>query len=283
MARADVYVLATTPFAAAEILGRTPALAAREQSLFGPLTRGGPHTQVSFRVAFSEPIAWPRRRTALVIADSEFNLTLFAQEQAWAGSVPLGEGVRSLWTGTACVATVPGRLHGLPLAQCTKGQFVEEVLAQLGRCGALDALLREANGGRGWGSFPVVRVEVWHEWLFSPGGIRPPQPKWVNTTDTQAYQPTQATPVPNLVLAGAHPDRGRRVEHRGGRGERAACGPGHRAGGRGGPPVQAAVAAGPSARSMMPASRSAPHTSWISSWSGCAIALLGVIALALGR
>lgn len=30
------------------------------------------------------------------------------------------------------------------------------------------------------------------------------QPKWVTTTDTQPYQPTQATPVPNLVLAGAH-------------------------------------------------------------------------------
>jgi hypothetical protein len=32
----------------------------------------------------------------------------------------------------------------------------------------------------------------------------PPTPKWVNTTKTQPNQPTQATPVPNLVLAGAH-------------------------------------------------------------------------------
>ena len=111
---ADVYVLATTPFAAADILERTPALAVQEQlRLFRPLTQGGPHTQVSFRIAFSEKIAWPRERTAVVVADSEFNLTLFAQEQAWAADMALGDGVKSLWTGTACVATVPGRLHGV--------------------------------------------------------------------------------------------------------------------------------------------------------------------------
>jgi hypothetical protein len=203
--RADVYVLATTPFAAADVLDRTPALAARDQlRLFRPLTRRGPHTQVSFRIAFAEPIAWPRPRTAVVVADSEFNLTLFAQEQAWRPGVPLGDGVKSLWTVTACVATIPGPIHGLPLIRCTKDQFTEEVLTQLGRCGGLDRLVREANRGRSWKEVPIVRVEVWHEWEFSPGGIHHPQPKWVNTTDTQPHQPTQATPIPNLVLAGAH-------------------------------------------------------------------------------
>jgi hypothetical protein len=65
-------------------------------------------------------------------------------------------------------------------------------------------LIKEANNGRSWKSVPIVRVEVWHEWRFSSDGIRPRQPKWVNTTNTQPNQPTQATPVPNLVLAGAH-------------------------------------------------------------------------------
>jgi Flavin containing amine oxidoreductase len=77
-------------------------------------------------------------------------------------------------------------------------------MAQLGSCEGLDSLVKEANNGRSWKSVPIVRVEVWHEWLFSPAGIRPRQPKWVNSTKTEPYQPTQATPVPNLVLAGAH-------------------------------------------------------------------------------
>jgi hypothetical protein len=202
---ADVYVLATNPFAAAEILERTPELAKEDQlCLFKPLIQDGPHTQVSFRIAFAERIKWPRKRTALVIADSEYNLTLFAQEQVWLPELSLGDGVKSLWTGTACVATVAGKVYGLPLVRCTKQQFIDEIHAQLASCGALDALIREANGGRGLHEFPIMRIEVWHEWQFSPEGIQHHQPKWVTTTSTQPHLPTQATSVPNLVLAGAH-------------------------------------------------------------------------------
>jgi hypothetical protein len=203
--RADHYVLAINPFSAAEILDRTPALAAKDQlRSFRPLVQDGPHTQVSFRVAFDERIKFPREKTAVVVADSAFNLTLFAEEQAWRPEVPLGAGVGSLWTGTSCVGTVPGIVHGQPVDRCTKEQFIEEVLAQIADCGALDAMVREANGGRGLGDFRIQRVEVWHEWKFSPEGIRPAQPKWVTTTRTQRHQPTQRTPVSNLILAGAH-------------------------------------------------------------------------------
>ena len=202
---AAVHVLATNPFAAAEIIMRTPALARLDQlCLFQPLIQDGPHTQVSFRIAFSERIRWPRKRCAIVVADSEFNLTLFAEDQVWDPDVDLGEGIGSLWTGTACVSSVPGRLYGVPVERCTEPQFIEEVKAQLLRCGSLDALIREANGGKSLAEFPIRQIEVWHEWVFSPDGIRPKQPKWVNTTHTQPWQPTQATPVPNLLLAGAH-------------------------------------------------------------------------------
>jgi hypothetical protein len=202
---ADLFVLAIDPFSTADLLDRTPDLAALDQlRSFRPLVQDGPHVQISFRIAFGERILWPRERTAVVIADSEFDLTLFAEEQVWREDEDLGDGVQSLWTGTACVASEPGRLYGLPLARCTKEQFLAEVRAQLDRCGGLDALIREANGGRSWTSFPIVRIEVWHEWVFSPEGISGRQPKWVNTTHTQPHLPTQHTPVPNLFLAGAH-------------------------------------------------------------------------------
>jgi hypothetical protein len=202
---AEMHVIAVNPFASFEILERNSALAQLDQlRLFGPLTADGPHVQVSFRIAFSERIAWPRPRCAVVIADSEFDLTIFAEEQVWARDVDLGEDVGSLWTGTSCVSSVPGRVHGLPVAHCTKEQFIDEVEAQLFECGSLDALIRAANNGRNLASYEVLRIEVWHEWTFSPDGIRGRDPKWVNSTRTQQFQPTQATPVPNLVLAGAH-------------------------------------------------------------------------------
>jgi hypothetical protein len=202
---ADHYVLAMTPFACADVIERTPGLAALDElRSFRPLVQDGPHTQVSFRIAFAEKIAWPHPRSALVIADSEFNLTLFAEEQAWRSDIDLGDGVQSLWTGTACAGTVPGRLFGLPVERCTKEQFLAEVRAQLAYCEGLDFLLREANHGCGLADFRIVRMEIWHEWMFSPDGIVPRQPKWVNTTHTQPFQPGQVTPVPNLLLAGAH-------------------------------------------------------------------------------
>ncbi len=202
---ADVHVLAINPFTTCEVLERTPELEqVDELKNFRPLTQNGPHNQVSFRIAFAECIRWPRARCGLVIVDSEFNLTLFAEEQVWSRSVEKGSNVASLWTATACVSRVPGCVHQLPVDRCTEAQFIDEVKEQLLRCGALDALIREANDGRPLVSFAIERIEVWHEWIFSPNGIRSPQPKWVNTTHTQSWLPAQRTPVRNLVLAGAH-------------------------------------------------------------------------------
>lgn len=202
---ADAFVLAANPFATAEVLARTPALAALDElRKFSPLVQAGPHVQVSFRLAFAEPIQWPRPRIALILADSEFNLTLFPQETAWRPGEYLGEGIQSLWTGTACVSDEPGRLYGRPLAKCSRSQFLDEVRAQLFGCEGLDALIREANGGRSLQSFPLLRLEVWGEWHFSHRGIEGLQPKWVNSTVTQPFLPSQRTPIRNLLLAGAH-------------------------------------------------------------------------------
>jgi len=172
--------------------------------LFKPLTQDGPHAQVSFRLAFSEEIKFPRKRTAVVVSDSEFNLTLFAQEQVWDKEVDLGQNIKSLWTGTSCNSSAPGRIYRKPVNTCTKEEFIEEVKAQIFSCGALNDLIKEANNGRGLKEFPLIKIEVWREWEFSSAGIKPLQPKWVNTTNTQAYLPAQKTPVLNLFLAGAH-------------------------------------------------------------------------------
>jgi len=140
----------------------------------------------------------------VVISDSEFNLTLFAEEQVWNKEVDLGRNIQSLWTGTSCISSVPGRIYHKPVSSCSKEEFVEEVKAQILSCGSLNDLIEEANNGRGLKEFPLIKIEVWHEWEFSPAGIKSLQPKWVNATNTQTYLPTQKTPIPNLFLAGAH-------------------------------------------------------------------------------
>ncbi len=203
--QADIYVLSNTPFSAAEILAKTPRLAAEEQlAKFPALIQDGPHTQVSFRIAFDERMAWPRDRTAIALSDSPFNITLYASEQSWPSAIDLGDEVKSLWTCTACVSSVPEVVHGKPLRNCTKEEFIDEVLAQIASSEALDCMIRKANDGRGLQDYPIVKTEVWHEWHFDPSGITPEQPKWVTTSNTRPHRPAQATSIPNLVLAGAH-------------------------------------------------------------------------------
>ena len=220
---ADIYVLATTPFAARDVLRRTPSLALCEPELckFEPLTRGPflPHTQISFRFPFSEKILWTLPRTALVIAPSEFNITMCAEEQVWTSSAAasfvsasdlLGRGVKSLWTATACACNVPGRIFGKPAIECTREEFIEEVVAQVLDCKALDVLVRSANAGRGIRSFKMLPVEVWHEWGFpshdeKSGTVNARQPKWVTTTETEPHLPNQQLRnISNLCVAGGH-------------------------------------------------------------------------------
>lgn len=202
---AEKYVLAINPFAAAEIISKNDELQNVDQlKLFKLLISDGPHTQVSFQIAFSEKIAWTRPRSAFVLSDSEFNITLFAQEQVWSKDQNLGAGVKSLWTGTICAATVPGKIYGLPVEKCTKAQFIEEIKAQVIGCEGLSYLIEQANDGRELKDFNIVRVQVWNEWDFSTEGIEPKQPKWVTSYTTQPFIPTQATPIDNLILAGAH-------------------------------------------------------------------------------
>lgn len=201
----DYYILAINPFITAEILAKTPDLEKQEVlRLFKPLVQDGPHIQVSFRLAFADEIKFARERVAAVVSDSEFNLTLFAYEQVWDKEIYLGKDVKSLWTGTSCISSVPGRIHGKPVSHCTQEEFIEEVKAQILSCGALDALIREANNGKALSEFRMAEIEVWHEWEFSSAGIKHQQPKWVTTTSTQHYMPAQTTPVNNLFLAGSH-------------------------------------------------------------------------------
>jgi hypothetical protein len=203
--RGDIYILPINPFITANILSETPALERqKELHLFKNLVQDGPHHQVSFRLAFSEAIKFPRQRTAVVVSDSEFNITLFAEEQVWDKQVDLGQRVKSLWTGTSCISSVPGRIHHKPVNGCTKEEFIDEVKSQIFSCNALNELIKDANNGRGLKEFPMVAIEIWHELELSNDGIKTRQPKWVTTTNTQAYLPSQKTSVSNLFLAGAH-------------------------------------------------------------------------------
>lgn len=207
--RADYYVLAINPYITKDILNRTPSLLADHQlSLFVPLTKDSPHKQISFRIAFSEKINLYENETAIILVDSEFNITLFSQDQLWHKNIYLGPNVKSLWSGTATVDSVRGKLFDLPMKYLTRDEFIAEFMYQIYKSKSLNKLIMASNDGRELNSFPVERVEVWHSWIFPESNNRHEitdiSPKWVNNSINFAYQPNAQTSINNLYLAGAH-------------------------------------------------------------------------------
>jgi len=209
---ADEYILAITPFASAKIAAASDELIRNdtEMSKFPKLIQDGPHIQISFRIGFKEKISFAAyRHKAFIMRDSEFNLTLFPDDAIFPADIALGKEVKSLWTGTACCSYVPGELFGLSASQCTREQFIKEVLHQLFRSRSLDEMIAKANGGRSLKTFAIAETEVWHSWQFPEESngythVTAPQAKWVTSCKTHPYQPSCTTGVVNLKLAGAH-------------------------------------------------------------------------------
>lgn len=222
----DIYVLAMNPFITRDILHRNLPLMKSDPQLskFDNLVADGPHTQISFRLAFGKKIKMCGTN-AVILLDSEYNITIFFQDLAYdKNKVYLGKGVESLWSGTACISTNPGKLFNLPMINLTKEQFIQEVKYQIYKCQELNELVKLNNAGQSLESFPLLHLEIWHSWIFpdigvtrlndtlineivSPIdrlGITSKFPKWVNSTNTQAYQPECATSIKNLYLVGAH-------------------------------------------------------------------------------
>jgi len=209
---ADEYVLAINPFVTVDVLIKSSKSLQQDYELkkFIPLTADGPHVQISFQLVFGEKITLPGgNETAVILTDSEFDITLYSQDQLFAKDVDLGNDAVSLWSGTATIDSVQGSLYGKTMLQLTKEEFIKELEHQIYRCKSLNAMVKLANKGRSLKDFDFVRIQVWGNWRFigddpeittTTGDLD----KWVNTTNTQLHQPATQTSFRNLFLAGAH-------------------------------------------------------------------------------
>ena len=54
--------------------------------------------------------------------------------------------------------------------------------------------------------FNIIKFEIWNEWEFGQSGekVESSSKKWVNTTNTFPFRPSQTTIYNNLFLSGAH-------------------------------------------------------------------------------
>jgi len=191
---ADAYICAINPYAAAQFA---------QDDAFATNTR--PHVQISFQVVFSDKkIQLPPPRTAIILVDSPFDITFYAQDQLWASTASLGDGVKSLWSGTCTIDSKPGLLFDKPMLKLTKEELLLEIAAQLKRSQMLANVIAKYNDGATLDDYKF-RVQVWNVWEFQDESIRSKEPKWVNSVAVPpADQPTVKTDMTNFCMAGAH-------------------------------------------------------------------------------
>ncbi len=214
--KADHYVMAISPFGMRDVLEESIS-SNNSHSLikmanqFENLTQDGPHIQVSFQIGFDKQFSWPGERQPVIISDSEFNITMYRQDELWDSDIYLGPDIKSLWSGTACVSYIPGSLFGKPVVKLTKVQFKEEILHQLSKDVGFNDLLREKMGKSFSQLLPnMIHFDVWKNWQFTNDrvgtndSITIIEPKYVDSTNTRPHQPHTATPISNLWMAGGH-------------------------------------------------------------------------------
>ena len=174
---ADHYVMAISPFGMRDVLKESisrsiidpiPQSLIKMADQFSNLTQDGPHIQVSFRIGFDKQFSWAGNRRPVILSDSEFNITMYSQNDWWDSDIYLGPGIVSLWSGTTCVSYVPGSLFRKPVVYLTKDQFKQEVLHQLSKDVGFNDMLREKVGKSFSQILPnMIHFEVWKNWKFT--------------------------------------------------------------------------------------------------------------------
>ena len=221
MVYADAYIITVSPFVLDEIIENRPHLKNMSELMkIAPLTKEGPHYQVSFRIGFDKSMMLSGRVPGIILPDSEFGITFYSQNQTFRNDVHLGtleDGtpITGLFSGTVCNMVVPGKLYDLPAYQLSKDQLKREILSQIGRSQEFQEHVKKNNNGKSFSDFKIVHFEIWKEFQESVDKDLNDQDidtllldngeKWVTTLETYPHRPKQKADryTDNLFLAGA--------------------------------------------------------------------------------
>ena len=189
----DEYIVAINPFAARRVFSRSEMTSLHD--MHKHLTKRVSN-QMSFRIGFKNKIRYPYKDVAFVFLDSEFNITLYPQDQYW--QTP---NMGALWSGTLLRMDRKGGLYGKTAMELNKNQLEEEIKHQLFRSKGLQKLIRDNKIDV---DEDVVHFEIWKEWKMNEGKQEQNPPKWSNTIYNQRYRPHTKTEYRNLFIGGAH-------------------------------------------------------------------------------
>ena len=195
--KADAYVICISPYSLADMIANeTTNRPELTKSL--NLARPPPHKQIAFAMLFKNKLIFPNPDMVMAFPDSEFNITICQQDNFFLDDPFFKQAGKdkSLWSGTACVTDVPGRVYGKPAVELTKDELCNEIKAQMFSSQELRAIISDQ-------SLDVDYMKIWKNWHVVNGRLQS-HPKWVTSTTTYGNRPSQKTSIDNLYLAGSH-------------------------------------------------------------------------------
>jgi len=199
------YVIALNPYAVTDLYKNNKLGTDPELDKFKKITYGEPHIQISFRLAFDQKINI-KEKDAFIFPNSNLNITMYPQDTFWEKNIDLGNNIKSLWSGTACVTYKMSELYKKRCDELNIGEFLDEVIHEISNSKEFDQYLID-NNNKPFNKLTITKKEVWYEWKFDNNRLESRNKKWVNTLNNN-NRPLYTTHYNNLFITGSHCETG---------------------------------------------------------------------------
>ena len=196
----DEYCFCLNPYDMIDVLKESNLPKLYEQHLYLKTI----DNQIGFVIAFNKKINVQPNKNGMVSIDSPYNIAFYSQDKVWGKNVFLGNGVKSLWSGTCILPINNGSLYGKPATQLTREQCIEEIIHQLFECQQLQEIVKTFNDGLILSKDLVLFATLYDDWQWDGKELEAKHKKWVNTYFNEQFRPYSKTELSNMYIGGAH-------------------------------------------------------------------------------
>lgn len=208
--RVDFVVLAIDPYSARDLIVRNPIIALDSELVKVKNLAESciPNNMISFQIAFARKIYFPSHDNGVIFMDSPYNITLYPQEDFFVKGVYLGDGVKSLWSGTICYDGYGILFPNKRATECNPSQLKHEIWYQITTSTDFQKLIYENNKHHLREiTKSIIYFGIWEEWKWDPSRHKMVNGhhKYVDRIGNDSFKPCQKCDnIINLILSGAH-------------------------------------------------------------------------------
>ena len=183
-----------------DILGRSELPKLYEEHLYLKTV----DNQIGFIISFNQSVKLDLEYNGAVLIDSPWNIAFYSQDANWKSDYSLGNGVKSLWSGTCILPINKGLLYDKPATLLTREECIEEIIHQFIKCGDFQTMFQKCNNGLVFKRDLVYYATIYEDWKWNGQQLESQNKKWVNTYFNEKYRPSCTTELSNMYIGGAH-------------------------------------------------------------------------------